>query len=176
MNYSEMNLHLNKDVNTFSIYPDTNVNVLQYLPIEDKNDIIYITLQNSEENGLYNLLKVKMFFELYITYLYTDIEFTEEEKSDPITLYDTLASMGIISAIMSAMNPNELEYLMTTMKDTMDMKIKYKNTIASVVNGFIEELPKNAQAAKDIIEKFKPEDFQQVLNFAMAANGGRPIN
>lgn len=175
MKYSDINLKLNPTIKTFSINPEQGVQVLQYLPIEDKNDIIYIALQNAEENGIYNLLKLRMFFDLYITYLYTDLEFTDEEKDNPAALYDVLNSNGIISAIFNNMNPNEVKYLNEILEETLRMRLEYKSTIASVINGFIEDLPANAQAAKEIVEKFNPEDFQQVIQFAQAANGNRPI-
>ena len=175
MKYSDINLKLNTNIKTFSINPEQEVQVLQYLPIEDKNDIIYIALQNAEENGVYNLFKLRMFFDLYITYLYTNLEFTVEEKDNPAELYDVLNSNGIISAIFNNMNPNEVKYLNEILEETLRMRLDYKSTIASVINGFIEDLPVNAQAAKEIIEKFNPEDFQQVIQFAQAANGNRPI-
>lgn len=175
MKYSDINLKLDTNIKTFSINPEQEVQVLQYLPIEDKNDIIYIALQNAEENGIYNLLKLRMFFDLYTTYLYTNLEFTVEEKDNPAELYDVLNSNGIISAIFNNMNPNEVKYLNEILEETLRMRLEYKGTIASVINRFIEDLPVNAQAAKEIIEKFNPEDFQQVIQFAQAANGNRPI-
>ena len=176
MNYSDLQLTVNTDRKTISVLPGYDINVLQYLPIEDKNSIITLALQNAEENGVYNLLKADMFFRLYITYMYSDLEFTDEEKEDPVLIYDTLESAGIINAIMSAMAPNELEYLTDMLDETFEMKLAHRNTIASVINSFIENLPINATPAKDIIENFDPAQFQAVLNFAQAANGNRPIN
>jgi hypothetical protein len=176
MKYSDLNLHLNKDVKTISIQPGVDINILKYLPIEDKNDIIQIALQNSEENGVYNLAKLMMYFRLYIIYLYADIEFTEEQKYDPAKLYDELTSNGIMDAILSNLEESEYLCLQDTLHKTMKLKLEYRNTIASVLNNFVENLPINATNAKDIIEKFNPADFQRVIDFATAANGGRPIN
>ena len=176
MNYSDLNIHLNQDVKSFEVYPNTIINVLQYLPIEDKNDIIQMTLQNSEENGIYNLLKIDMYFRLYITYLYTDIEFSNNEKADPVKLYNELNSMGIIDAVIMAMNTNEYNYLREILDETINQKLEYRNTIASVINSFVENLAPNAEKAADIINNFNPEMFQRVIDFATAANGNRPIN
>ena len=38
-------------------FNDTEIEVLQYLPINDKYDLIMITLQNAYEEGIYNPLK-----------------------------------------------------------------------------------------------------------------------
>jgi hypothetical protein len=45
-----------------------------------------------------------------------------------------------------------------------------------VLSNFIENLAPNAEKAAQIIDKFNPEAFQQVIKFAEAANGNRPIN
>lgn len=155
--------------------PDCRIGVLQYLPIEQKNDIIQIALQNSEENGMYNLLKLDMYFHLYICYLYTDIEFTDKEKDNPANTYDTLMSYGVIEQVIAAMDPDEYGMLYSTMMETLETRMKYKSTVASVINSFIEQLPVNAENAADIIKNFNPEMFQQVIQFARAANGDRPI-
>ena len=176
MNYSDFKLAIDTNVNTISILPGYDVNVSKYISIEDKNDIVQLALQESDENGLFNLFKLHMFFELYIVYMYTDINFTIEEKDDPTKLYDELKSSGILDAILNAMEPSEYEYLKTTLDVTMKTRLQYRNTIASVLNNFVQNLPINAQAANDIINKFDPASFQKVIDFAMAANGNRPIN
>jgi hypothetical protein len=55
-------------------------------------------------------------------------------------------------------------------------KLKYKNTAAAVLSGIVQDLPKNAAAAKEIMDSFDPNKYQQVIDFATAANGGRNIN
>lgn len=171
MNCSNLNIY-----NNSVLIDNIDIKVLQYLPIEDKNSIIQMALQNSEENTIYNEYKLQMYFELYITYMYSDIEFTEEEKEDEVHLYDVLKSNGIIEKIIEAIPRVEYIDLCNKLAVTKENKMKYRNSIASVINSFINELPANASAAKDIIEKFNPEDFMQVLKFAEAANGNRPIN
>lgn len=175
MNYSDLNLKLNTDSNSFDILPGQTINVLHYISIEDKNSIIQLALQNANENGHYNLIKLNMFFKLYLVYMYTDIEFTAEEKLDPVKIYDELESNGIMGAILASINPDEISFLEDKINETLTQKQTYQNTIASVINSFIEDLPYNAQQAKDIIEKFNPEDFKAVIDFATAANGNRPV-
>lgn len=177
MNFKDCNLTLN--TNKFEAFNNTEgiiINVLQYLPVVDKNDLIQITLQNSEENGIYNKVKMDMYFELYLVYMYSDIQFTDEEKEDEIALYDILKSSGVIDMIKAAIDKDEYNYLVQTLHDTAKQKTEYRNTISAVINGFIERMPINAEKAMEIINKFNPEDFQQVLQFARAANGDRPIN
>ena len=168
-------LTLNEECNIINLAPDVQIKVLQYLPIEQKNDIIQLALQNSEENGIYNLLLLDMYFHLYICYLYTDIDFDDAEKENASATYDILASTGVIEQVLAAMKKEEYDALFDTLMQTLDTKMKYKSTVASVINNFIEQLPANAEKANDIIKNFNPEQFQQVIQFAQAANGGRPI-
>ena len=168
-------LTLNEECNIIDLAPDVQIKVLQYLPIEQKNDIIQLALQNSEENGIYNLLLLDMYFHLYICYLYTDIDFDDVEKENASATYDILASTGVIEQVLAAMKKEEYDALFDTLMQTLDTKMKYKSTVASVINNFIEQLPANAEKANDIIKNFNPEQFQQVIQFAQAANGGRPI-
>ena len=95
VSYAKLNLKVNKDIKTFKIN-EQEVEVLQYLPFEDKYDLVMITLQKAEEDGIYNELKLDMYFHLYLVYMYTNISFTEKQKEDELKLYDTLKSNGII--------------------------------------------------------------------------------
>ena len=176
MKYSDLHLTLETGRNTISVTPETEVNVLNYLPIEDKNDIIKMAIQNAEENGVLNDLLLDMYFRLYTVYMYTDIEFSDDERNNPAEIYNVLESSGLIGAIMHAIPAAELAYLVN-MKDAMvERHLARRGSIAATIQSFIEMMPKNAEAANDIIKNFNPEDFQQVLNFAKAANGGRDIN
>jgi len=44
MNFTEMNLSINNNVNTINFNDNIIINVLNYLPIKDKNDLISIAL------------------------------------------------------------------------------------------------------------------------------------
>ena len=69
----------------------------------------------------------------------------------------------------------EYKTLHQVLTTAVENKTKYKSTVASVINSFIEQLPINAENAEDIIKNFDPEKFQQVIAFARAANGDRPV-
>ena len=91
-------------------------------------------------------------------------------------VYNILKSAGIIDAVRNAIPESELTYLESTLDQTMWNKMNHKNTLASVINNFIENLPVNAETAKGIIENFDPAQFQKIMEFVQAANGNRPIN
>lgn len=170
---------LNSNIVDFTVDVNIGNNIIkvkQYLPFEDKYDLMQCVLQNSKENGIYDPLLLDMYFHLYVVYMYSDIEFTEDEKSNPAEVFDVLQSNGVIEAVVEAIDDSEWAYINNIMNKYVCQKRAYDQTIASVLHSFIDELPEQATKAADILQKFKPEDFQQVINFALAANGGRPIN
>ena len=75
-----------------------------------------------------------------------------------------------------AVKEGEYEELRDTLDKMMSLKLTYGNSAAAVMRTFVQDLPKNAAAAKEIVDNFDPEQYQSVVDFATAANGGRNIN
>ena len=48
-------------------------------------------------------------------------------------------------------------------------------SIAGIIYNLFKEMPANAEKLQDILNNFDPEKYQEVINFARAANGGREI-
>lgn len=155
---------------------DFQIQVKEYLPVEDKIDLIQTALQKSEEDGIYNEMKLDVFFSLNIVYLYTNIEFSQEDREDEFKLYDKLEHEEFFEKVISLMGQNEYSLLFDWLEQTKEQSLKYKNTAAAVLRTFVTDLPKNAAAAKEIIDQFDPNKYPEVINFATAANGGRDIN
>ena len=153
---------------------DYQIEVKKYLPASDKVDLIQIALQKAEEDGIYNDIKLDVYFHLNIIYLYTNIEFSAEDREDEMKLYDILQTNDIIDQVVAIMGD---EY--GVLKDYLDIakadNLTYKNTAAAVLTRIVQDLPKNAATAKEIIDSFDPNKYQEVVNFATAANGGRNI-
>jgi len=170
--YSSLKLKIKDEISKID---GTDIEVKQYLPIEDKNALINITLQNAKENGIFNPLLVDAYFHLYLTILYTNINFTEKQKEEPMKLYDVLKSNGIIDKVIMHMNEDEYNNLLNYINQEIETLHSYKNTIGSVIRDIIDNLPIKAEEMQKIVDTFDPEKFQNVLNFAKAANGNRDI-
>lgn len=174
VSFANLKLKVEKDIKTID-FNNTQIEVLQYLPISDKKDLIDITLQKAEENGLYDPIQVDMYFHLHIVYMYSNLSFTDKQKEDEFKLYDMLESNGLIAAILKGMDEHEYSILYTWLEDKQKKIMKYKNTAGAVLQSVINDLPRSAQAAAEIVEHFDPNKYQEVINFATAANGGRPV-
>ena len=174
VSYANMKLKVNTDVKTFD-FKDQKVEILQYLPAQDKYDLLMITLQKSLEEGAYNEFKLNLYFELNLVYMYTNISFTEKQREDEFKLYDNLKSNGFYDLFYQAMNEDEYNELLTQLNILKKDTTENRHNIGSIINNLINNLPANAEAAAKIVESFDPKQYKAVVDFAQYANGGRNI-
>ena len=174
ISYANLKLKTNSEVKTFD-FNGEKVEVLQYLPISDKYDLVMITLQKSKEGNIYNQLKLDMFFHLHLVYLYTNLSFTDKQRENEFKIYDTLQSNGFIDKMIENIPQEEYDALFNLVEKQSKIEMKYTTTATSILSKLIDDLPKNAEAAMKIVDNFDPDKFQAVKDFAKAANGGREI-
>lgn len=174
VSYSNLKLKVESETKSFD-YKGQNIEVLQYLPIKNKYDLVMITLQKSLEEGIYNPIKIDIYFHLGLVYLYSNLNITEKQKEDEFKLYDVLSSNEILVKILELIPDSEYKILYSYIEELKENILNYKYTAAATIQSIIQDLPKNAQAAMDIVNNFDKEKYQEVIDFAKAANGGRNI-
>lgn len=172
--YASMKLKVNTRPKTID-FEGHQISILQYLPIEDKYDLVMVTLQKCYEDGIYNPVKRDMYFNLYLVYMYSDIAFTDKQKEDETKLYDTLESNGLINAILAKIPESEYNLLFSYIEELISSKSYYNTSASALISSIIRDLPKNAQEAVDALNQFDPNKFKMVQEFAKAANGNREI-
>ena len=175
VSYANMKLKVNTSVKTFD-FCGQKVEVLQYLPAQDKYDLLMVTLQKSMENGAYNEFKLNLYFELNLVYMYTNISFTEKQREDEFKLYDTLKSNGFYELFFQAINEDEYNELFAQLNAIKEASSAHRMSAGALISQLIDDLPANAEAAAKIVENFDPKQFKAVVDFATYANGGRDIN
>lgn len=175
VSYANLKLKVDTSINTFD-FEGNKIEVLKYLPIEDKYDLVMITLQKAFENGIYNAMKVDVFFHLHLVYMYTNLSFTDKQKENELKLYDTLKSNGFIDLLLETIEESEYNFLYECINEIISDSLNYRNTAGAVIQSLINDLPKNAQAAREIVDSFDKEKYQEVIAFSEAANGNRTIN
>lgn len=175
VSYANLKLKTKTDIKEFD-FQDNKIEVLQYLPAEEKYALVMTLVDNNRmENGLYDHVRLDVCFHLLLVYAYSNLNFTEKQKENEDKIYDALMSNGLMDMILSNIPESEYNYLYHMINRYVEDGLKYNMTAASIIKTFITDLPKQAAAANEIVEKFNPENFKAVLNFAKAANGGRDI-
>ena len=151
------------------------IRVYQYIMAQDILDLISSVLQKSAEDGYFSPFKVDMYTHLNLVYLASDIVFSPEDREDETALYDQLESSGLMQQIIALIPEKVYNSILTFVDETVKKIEAYNKTTAAVLNMLIQDLPKSAEAAKQIVDNFDPEKYAAVLNFAEAANGNRDI-
>lgn len=175
VSYANMKLKVDTSTKIIELDNGISIEILKYLPVNEKYNLINDVLLKSYENGIYNPIRLDMYFALNLVYKYSNISFTEKQKEDEAKIYDTLQSTGIMDKIIDAIEDDEYNNLYTLLVETEDKYHEYRKTIAGMLNDFSKQLNENADLLKELTESFDPNQFQNVLDFAQAANGGRPI-
>lgn len=173
---SYLNLKLKTDISTETIdWNNNSIEIKQYLPIEEKYNLVMVTLQEAKESNIYNPLKIDLFFHLNLVYMYTNINFTEKQKEDASKLYDNLMSSGLLAQIISKIPTEEYDMLYTYLENVKNDLDKYGQSFKAILDAIINELPEKASEAMKILESFNPEDYKSVIAFAKASNNGNPV-
>lgn len=165
--FNTLGIKVNKETETVK-FNDKEIKVLQYLPISDKIDLIQIALQKAEENGIYNDMKLEVYFNVNILYLYTDIIFTDKQKEDEFAIYDAFQSSGLLSEILAAIGNTEYNNLLGFLTAMKNDNLTYGNSAAAVIRQIVQDLPKNAEAAANLVENFDETKYKQVVDLAQA--------
>lgn len=165
------NLDDKKNIN----FNNSEIEISQYISISDKYDLISITLQKALEDNNYNEVLLDMYFHLNLIYLYTNIQFTEKQRENEFKIYDALKCSGLLNLILENIPEEEYNVCYDYLEKEAKKRTKMMRSAIGLVQSIITDLPKQAQAAADILENFDKTKYQNVINFAKAANGGREI-
>jgi hypothetical protein len=174
MKFNELNLKINDKTKTLK-FKDKEIKVKQYLPIEDKITLVQIALQQSLDDGVYNDGLLTAYFHTYIVMFYTDLEFTDEEKQDVLSVFNLIDSEALIGAIIACIPQDEFDDVYTMLKEQQRENTVYKQSAAYLIGQFINALPEQMEKVGEIVNNFDPSKYQAVVDFATAANGGRNI-
>lgn len=166
--FAGMKLKVDTSVNTFDFeyngakYP---INVLKYLPVSDKEDLVQVALQKSYLNGVCNEIKLDMYFNLYLVYLYTDIGFTDKQKENPEDTYDKLQCSGLIDQVIAHMDQDEYKHLLDYLESNRNSIDADNRSAKGIFEGIINDLPVKMQEVSNIIDQNK-DKFQNVIQLA----------
>lgn len=172
--YASLKLKTNTDVKTVD-FNGNKIEVLQYLPITEKYDLVSIVLQETKEDNLYSPIRLDMLFHLFLIFSYTNITFTEKQKEDLPKLYDTLLSSGLLDIVLAAIPDEEYAVLNDYIEDYMTQDMEYNTTASAMLQNLIAAIPENMDKITSVMNKFDPNKFVEVMNFVKQANAGRDI-
>lgn len=167
--FAKMALKMNTEIKTVKI-GEQDIEVKQYLPINDKLILISNVLNNAaDDNNFSNPIKLDVFTNLEIIFTYTNISFTEKQKEDLVKLYDILESNDIFNQIIAAIPSEEYNCIIDGVQKCSDAIYTYRNSVMGILDIVSQDYsdldldaqkiqreiadPQNMELLKDVLTK-----------------------
>ena len=114
---------------------DIDVEVKQYLPIEEKKNFVMKILQQALDSPVHYVdpIQIDIIMTLETLNFYTNIEFNEENAKDIFELYDIVEQQGIIDKVVGVIPEFEYSFLQESVKESLEAYYKYKNSILGIL-------------------------------------------
>lgn len=139
------------------------IQVIQYLSAHDKYDLIMTTLRQAYERGMYNPLKLDMYFDLNIISMYTNIFLNAEAREDETEAYDKLKRSGIIDLVKENIPTEELMYLYDVMKKTLAAHEAYNSSVTNMLSNLLTEFTDKLGKGMEVLQNINPEMLTTIL-------------
>lgn len=142
---------------------DIDVEVIQYLPVDEKLELIsYVVNMAHDENfNFSNPVKVEVFAVLGILKYYTNISFTEKQLNEPAKIYDLLNGNNIVNRIIMAIPLNEYNELKNGIEETIKSIYQYQNSVLGILDTIGQDYSNLDLNAEDIQKKLSdPNDLK----------------
>ena len=114
---------------------DQKVLVEQYLPLEEKVNLITSVIEQSGngEEGFFNIVKLEAYYIIEMIRAYTNISFTEKQLEDTTKLYDAIRLNDIWTVVADAIPGAEREYIWSNIMALAREITTYNNSVLGVL-------------------------------------------
>ena len=167
VSFTKLGLKKNEEVGILHIN-EQDIEVKQYLPINEKLELISSVINSAaDENNFSNPVKENIFLTLEILYHYTNINFTDKQKEDPIKLYDLVVSSGLVNKVTNLIPEEELDEVINGVAQSVKAIYTYRNSVLGILESISQDYSNLDLDATEIQEKLAdPENMaflKQVL-------------
>lgn len=169
--FAKLGLKVNTEVKTF-IMNDQEIEVKQYLPINDKLELISRVINmGADDMKFYNVGKMEIFLNLEILYTYTNINFTDKQKEDICKLFDLVESSGLLNEVLDRIPECETDFIRHVLLDTVDNVYAYQNSIMGILDTISQDYSNLELDATNIQEKLADPENLELLKGIMTRLG-----
>lgn len=137
--FNKLNLKKKEEIKIVK-FNEQEIEIKQYLPIQDKLNVIYNAISKTEdENRFFNPVKLECFCTLEIIYAYTNIKFTDKQLEDEAKIFDLMEENGLFDIIFSAIPEEESEFIMNSCEAAAEAIYKYSNSAYGLLENIIAQ-------------------------------------
>lgn len=152
---------------------DKEVEVKQYLPVNEKLNLITRVLQQVAQNKypFVNPIQMDVYTTLEIIYAYSNIGFTKDDKENPADLYDELEQQEIANMVIAAIPETEYNFIVDGVNDTITAYYAYRNSLKGIMEDITTDYKDLDFNATEIQEKLADPDNLALLKGVMEKLG-----
>jgi len=162
--FSKLNLKENNDIITLHYGEGDDaldIEIKQYLPIDEKFIIISKILANSVDNyNFYNTVRIESFLSLYLIDAYTNIDLPKEIDANgaelfinPSETFDLLMGNDIKNDILSAIPQSEIQFIYNGAMDMVKSIYTYNNSAAGILESVANKYKEDDDKLEEISKK-----------------------
>lgn len=169
--FTKLGLKVDKE-NEIINWNDQEIEIKQYLPVNEKLELISRIINNSAEDmKFYNVGKIEIFTTLEIIFAYTNINFTDKQKEDVCKLYDLFMSSDLMDEIFAHIPESELDWISDTIEDTIESIYSYQNSVMGILDAIKNDYSALDLDASEIQKKLADPENLELLKGIMTRLG-----
>ena len=171
VSFTKLGLKKNEDVGILHIN-EQDIEVKQYFPINEKLELISSVINSAaDENNFSNPIKENVFLMLEILYHYTNINFTDKQKEDPVKLYDLVVSSGLVNKVTDLIPEEELDEVINGVAQSVKAIYAYQNSIMGILDAISTDYSNLNLDASEIQKKLADPDNMALLKQVLTKLG-----
>ena len=171
VSFTKLGLKKNEEVGILHIN-EQDIEVKQYLPINEKLELISSVINSAaDENNFSNPVKENVFLTLEILYHYTNINFTDKQKEDPVKLYDLVVSSGLVNKVTDLIPEEELDEVINGVAQSVKAIYTYRNSALGILESISKDYSNLDLDATEIQQKLADPDNMALLKQVLTKLG-----
>ena len=171
VSFSKLGLKTNNEIVNIH-FNDQIIEVKQYISVNDKLKLISEVINNTiDEHNFCNPVKVKVYLALGILDYYTNINFTEKQKEDPVKLYDCFQSSKLLHQICDVIPEEEFNDLTEGTWNSINAIYTYNNSAMGIMDNLGKDYSNLNFDASAIQEKLGNAENVEFLKEVLAKLG-----
>ena len=168
---TKLGLKVNQDIKNIE-FNEQIIEVKQYLPINEKLELISSVINSAaDENNFSNPVKENVFLTLEILYHYTNINFTDKQKEDPVKLYDLVVSSGLVNKVTDLIPEEELDEVINGVAQSVKAIYTYRNSVLGILESISQDYSNLDLDATEIQQKLADPDNMALLKQVLTKLG-----
>ena len=171
VSFTKLGLKKNEEVEILHIN-EQDIEVKQYLPINEKLELISSVINSAaDENNFSNPVKENVFLTLEILYHYTNINFTDKQKEDPVKLYDLVVSSGLVNKVTDLIPEEDLDEVINGVAQSIKAIYTYKNSVLGILESISQDYSGLNLEATEIQQKLSDPNNMALLKQVLTKLG-----